>query len=97
MRKEKIGAVKAQLKNFLESGNFVSKIFCAEKSDDNANSKSSEVFFLFIRLLLTDSVSFETYHSKPTVGGRIKKCGKIERFNPIIKILHLISFLVSAY
>ena len=40
-------------------------------------SRASEALFLFIRLSLAGSVAFETYPSKPTVGGIIKKCGKI--------------------
>ena len=36
-------------------------------------SRASEALFLFIRLLLAGSVAFETYPSKPAVGGIIKR------------------------
>ena len=36
-------------------------------------SRASEALFLFIRLLLTGSVAFETYPSKTAVGGIIKE------------------------
>lgn len=60
-------------------------------------SRASEALFLFIRLSLAGSVAFETYPSKPTVGGIIKKCGIIKRFNPATKNLHLILILVLTY
>jgi hypothetical protein len=60
-------------------------------------SRASEALFLFIRLLLTGSVAFETYPSKQAVGGIIKKCGIIKRFNPATKNLHLIFILVLTY
>ncbi len=44
-------------------------------------SRASEALFLFIRLPLAGSVVFGTYPSKPAVGGIIKKCGIIKRFN----------------
>lgn len=37
-------------------------------------------------------VAFETYPSKQAVGGIIKKCGIIKRFNPATKNLHLFLF-----
>ena len=43
-------------------------------------SRASEALFLFIRLLMAGSVAFETYPSKPAIGGIIKKCGIIKRF-----------------
>lgn len=46
-------------------------------------SRASEALFLFIRLLLAGSVAFETYPSKPAVGGIIKKCGIIKRFSSL--------------
>ena len=48
-------------------------------------SRASEALILFIRLSLAGSVAFETYPSKTTVGGIIKKCGIIKRFNPATK------------
>ena len=42
-------------------------------------SRASEALILFIRLLLTGSVAFETYPSKTAAEGIIKKCGIIKR------------------
>lgn len=50
-------------------------------------SRASEALFLFIRLSLAGSVVFETYPSKPTVGGIIKKCGIIKRY--VTPLLHV--------
>ena len=44
-------------------------------------SRVSEALFLFIRLLLAGFVAFGTCPSKTAVGGIIKKCGIIKRFN----------------
>lgn len=43
-------------------------------------SRASEALFLFIRLFLAGSVACETYPSKTTVRGIIKKYGIIKRF-----------------
>ena len=50
-------------------------------------SRASEALILFIRLSLAGSVAFETYPSKPTVGGIIKKCGIIKRY--VTPLLHV--------
>lgn len=60
-------------------------------------SRASEALFLFIRLLLAGYMAFGAYPSKQAVGGIIKKCGIIKRFNPATKNLHLILILVLTY
>ena len=50
-------------------------------------SRASEALILFIRLSLAGSVAFETYPSKPAVGGIIKKCGIIKRY--VTPLLHV--------
>ena len=43
-------------------------------------SRASEALFLSIRLLLAGSVARETYPSKSTIRGIIKKCEIIKRY-----------------
>lgn len=49
-------------------------------------SRASEALILFIRLSLAGSVAFETYPSKPTVRGIIKKCGIIKWFSHLVDL-----------
>ena len=44
-------------------------------------SRASEALFLFIQLSLAGSVARETYPSKSTIRGIIKKCGIIKGYN----------------